>query len=274
MKALDLTGQTFGKLVIIAKSGEISSDGSRKWFCVCSCGTQCNYAANKLKNGTVTQCGDCGKANKVNGGPAPLDLSGKIFGKLIAIRRLQEKESDGSFLWNCRCECGIEVSVSVSDLNSAQKTMCGNCRILAIGNANRTHGMSNSRLYRIWTHMGDRVNNPNHEHYENYGGRNITICDRWKIFENFQADMGPTYQEDLTIDRINNDGNYDPSNCRWANSEQQARNRRNTIRLTHNGITQSVDDWADQFGISKATLLYRLNAGWSIEEILVSQKVR
>ncbi|HEY9737554.1 MAG TPA: hypothetical protein V6D06_14770 [Trichocoleus sp.] len=115
--------------------------------------------------------------------------------------------------------------------------------------------------------MKSRCHNPNNAAYDRYGGRGIVVCDRWReSFENFYADMGPRPSEQHSIDRINNDGNYEPGNCRWATDKQQSRNTRRNRLLTYNGETLFLDEWAERLSISKHTLQTRLWRGWSVEE--------
>lgn len=134
----------------------------------------------------------------------------------------------------------------------------------------KTHGMTGTRVHRIWKAMNSRCNNPNFPAYKNYGGRGIAVCDRWKGnrgFINFVADMGEPQEKD-TIERIDVNGNYEPSNCRWANRKEQNRNRRNNVTLKYNGETKSLAEWAEITGFPYGTLYRRINEGWSAKDIL------
>jgi hypothetical protein len=130
------------------------------------------------------------------------------------------------------------------------------------------HGQHGTPLYGRWHGMRQRTSNPRHRYYSNYGGRGITVCDRWNSFENFAADMGPTFSPELELDRIDNDGPYSPENCRWATRRQQQRNRRGNRILTLAGRSQSVADWADELGVKANTLHARLYKGWPVERVL------
>ena len=131
------------------------------------------------------------------------------------------------------------------------------------------HGLSGTRINQIHRAMKRRCLNPNCPEYKNYGGRGITICDDWLEFINFNSwAMANGYSKDLTIDRINNNGSYEPSNCRWADAITQANNTRTNHYLTHSGKTQSVADWARELNISPYTLGTRVSYGWSDEKIL------
>ena len=126
--------------------------------------------------------------------------------------------------------------------------------------------------YQCWQDMKQRCYNPIAQQFYNYGARGITVCERWlDSYENFLSDMGEK-PNDKSLDRINNDGNYTPENCRWATNRQQARNRRNTVMITHNGITMCRRDWAAKTGLHETTIQYRMNAGWPIEECLARRK--
>lgn len=132
------------------------------------------------------------------------------------------------------------------------------------------HGLSQSGLHRTWRHMKTRCMNKKSPDYHNYGGRGISICDEWK--NNFQSfydwAMASGYAANLTIERINNDGNYEPSNCRWATKAEQTRNRRNVVKLSYNGRTLSCAEWSAELGLSPGTVNNRLHKGWSVEECL------
>ena len=127
--------------------------------------------------------------------------------------------------------------------------------------------MSRTRLYRIWKNMRNRCSNENIPNYERYGGRGITVCEEWQRFEPFyEWAMANGYGDDLSIDRIDNDGNYEPSNCQWANRTEQARNRRSNEFITYNGTTKHISDWDKDIGAQKSgRVRARINAGWSIE---------
>jgi hypothetical protein len=152
-------------------------------------------------------------------------------------------------------------------LNSSSKS-CGCLHREAAAAANRTHGQSNSDEYGIWVHLLSRCFNRNDDRYDRYGGRGIAVCERWLKFENFIADMGPRPSHAHSIDRIDNDGHYEPSNCRWATPERQQRNTARTMRVTFRGETLALSDWSERLGIASATLFCRIRRGWTAERAL------
>lgn len=191
------------------------------------------------------------------------DLTGRRFGKLVVTPTFQTK--GGHAYWLCRCDCGGEKMVRGSHLKDGHVTSCG-CKPRHV-----THGGSGTRLYITWRNMISRCTNPKDPQFFRYGSRGIAVCDAWR--DSFQAfhdlAMANGYREDLTIDRINNDGNYCPDNCRWATRLEQAQNTRKTRLITYNGETHSVCEWARILGMNQGTLNNRLNLyGWSVEDAL------
>lgn len=139
--------------------------------------------------------------------------------------------------------------------------------------ANTTHGMTKTRAFKTWLSMLGRCS-PRSKVWERYAGRSVVVCERWKTFENFLADMGEP-PDGLTLDRIDNDGNYEPGNCRWATYAEQARNRRTNRLLTHNGETMCVTDWARRIGISRTALHRRIDVlGWPVGRALTEGRMR
>ncbi|MEV5950427.1 hypothetical protein [Streptomyces sp. NPDC051993] len=127
-----------------------------------------------------------------------------------------------------------------------------------------------TRVHFTWMSMISRTTNPNNHAYHRYGGRGIRVCDRWLAFPNFYADMSPTYQEDLSIDRIDNNGDYEPSNCRWATPKEQQRNKSSNRFIEWRGESRVLADWVDRTGISESTIRRRLERGWSVERALTA----
>ena len=176
-------------------------------------------------------------------------MLGKRSGKLTVVEKI------GGSDWKCQCDCGNYKIVKTSDIKRQHVKSWG-CSFN--GNTKKnTHG---SRLYSIWYNMKRRCNNINDKDYKNYGGRNIKICNEWLIdysnFYNWAMQNG--YQGDLTIDRINNDGNYEPSNCRWVTMKKQLNNQRRNKKYTYKNKTQTLSQWCEEYGFKYTTLRERL----------------
>jgi hypothetical protein len=196
------------------------------------------------------------------------DLTGKRFGRLV-VQSIAPKTSRQT-RWVCKCDCGNIVIVFGSNLTHGLTKSCKCLHKQVTSKINSSHGMTNTRLFHIWTGIIQRCTNKNSPSYKNYGGRGISVCNEWHnsflVFCNWAVSNG--YSDDLTIDRINNDGNYESSNCRWATGIEQGGNRRDNHRLTFNNKTMTIAEWAREIGIPMRTLWKRLNDGESIESAL------
>lgn len=189
----------------------------------------------------------------------------KIYGRLSVIK-LDSTDKQYRKHWLCKCNCGNEVVVREDSLKIGKTKSCGCLQKESYKTNNLKHGMAYTRTYRIWRNMVQRCTNPNLSDSYKYFGRGITVCDKWLKFENFLADMGVP-EDHLSLERIDNDGNYDPSNCRWATSKEQARNTVTNRLVTYQGHTKCISEWSEITGIDKGTLIYRLNQGKSLEEV-------
>lgn len=180
----------------------------------------------------------------------------------------------------CKCSCGSQKEVRQDHLLSGKTKSCGclgrelaSARISKVHAAAIKHGASTTRAYSTWHSMRQRCENPNSRHFHRYGGRGIEVCARWKIFDNFLADMGQP-PNGLTIERIDNNLGYSPDNCRWASRKQQQNNRNVNRFVTWKGKTQTASQWSDELGIPANTIHQRLDRGLPAEEVLSSVKKR
>lgn len=206
------------------------------------------------------------------------DLIGQKFGRLTVVDHGDYYISPkGAKVkqWKCKCECGNETLASTIQLRNGSKKSCGCYMREKAAQAKHTHGMFGERLYNIHASMVQRCTNPNNQDFHNYGGRGITICKEWLVFENFRDwALANGYASNLTLDRENVNGNYDPTNCRWITSKKQNNNRRNNRLLTYNGETHTMAEWSEITGIKYSILACRiLNHKWPVERAL-TQEVR
>lgn len=192
-----------------------------------------------------------------------IDLTGQVFGKwtVVCFSGLNKRRSA---TWLCRCECGRERSVTGTALNCGHSEKCSSC-------ARQSHGMNKCPEYHVWVNLRQRCYNPNAQQFDNYGSRGIIVCQKWRdSFEAFFEDMGCRPSDDHSIHRVDNDGNYEPGNCVWATTEEQARHRRSNRALTFNGETRCLAEWAEQCGLPRDTLHKRLARGWTLERSLTT----
>lgn len=199
------------------------------------------------------------------GMPKFIDLTGKRFGRYAVVDR------HVAHLWNCVCDCGAKRVVNGSSLRLGFSLSCGCLRRevfnKTLAGSRATHGMSHHPEYRVWASMRDRCNNPNTANYPQYGGRGVKVCDRWNDYSLFIADMGRR-PAGHSLDRIDNNGNYEPTNCRWATRQEQNRNTRRNKTLAHNGDVRCIAEWADKTGIHEAIIRQRLALGWDVDRAL------
>jgi len=207
-----------------------------------------------------------------------LNLSGLKFGRLIA-KNIVGLTKDKRCLWLCVCDCGNTKICTSKNLKDGCTKSCGCLKKetdIKNGKANKKHGYKGTRTYNIWRDMLDRCKNEKNISYKNYGGRGIKVCDRWDIseggsFENFIKDMGEI-PKGLTIDRIDNNGNYCPENCKLSTRKQQSRNTRKNHLITFGGKTQCLSAWAEEYNICLQTLWYRIKRGLSIKDAINIRK--
>lgn len=197
---------------------------------------------------------------------ALINLTGQRFGKWIVLERANN-DTQGRARWLCCCDCGRKVIVNSSSLRSGKSKGCQSCQLRRI---NTRHGQWGTRLYSVWQGIIKRCENPNATHYEHYGGRGIRVCSEWRkdfmIFREWALANG--YEEGLTIDRIDNNGDYESNNCRFATRKEQRRNSRQNRLVRIGNETKLLCEWAEEAGIHQSVLRSRIRTGWPEHRLL------
>lgn len=195
------------------------------------------------------------------------EMIGKRFGRLVVVRRVENHyypSGRHDACYECCCDCGNTVNVLGIHLRSGHTVSCGCFRVDTSRQTMTVHGKTNTRLYTIWKNVHARCTNQNHNDYPNYGGRGITVCDEWK--HNFQAfeewAINHGYADDLSLDRIDVNGNYEPCNCRWVSQKDQCNNTRSNIYVTINEQTMTLKQWTEALGLNYGTIVSRVSRGW------------
>ena len=210
------------------------------WLCRCECGNERIVLGKCLRNGHTQSCGCLNR--DINSERSLIDKTGERYGRLVVLSRAEDYVAPNGkhhVRWLCQCDCGNQTVVDTGDLADGHTQSCGCYRVESATDLNTTHGGSHDRLYKVYANMKNRCYNEKSDDYPYYGGRGIRICDEWRndyaAFKEWAYANG--YDEtaekgECTIDRINVDGNYEPSNCRWVSMAEQSRNRRNVISKT------------------------------------------
>lgn len=255
-------GSTSGYFTAISDAYRAAKGPARnEWYvdCVCACGRSRRLTVYAFTRGRSSSCG-CAKFG------TPLK-PGDRFGRLTIIAPAETSSKGLAFL--CRCDCGNEKVVLRGSLTSGTTRSCG-CYRRECGSATAKHGGHLTRLYRIWIGMRFRCRNPR---FRYYGDRGVRVCDEWdSSFVAFRDwAMANGYSPNLTIDRIDTNGHYEPANCRWADSTTQSNNRRNNRRLTVRGETKTLHGWVHdpRCTVCDETLERRLRDGWAVEEAVL-----
>ena len=249
----DLTGIMFGEVEALSYSHSII--GAIYWNVRCSCGKEYKTSSETLK-GVVS----CGCKNRHN-------LTGKRFNNFKVIRCVG---SDGNNnIWECLCDCGNTFFSYATTIANKKTKRCPSCRDELKRRSNTTHGMSTTRLSDIYFLMKSRCYNKNIGNYKNYGGRGIYMCDEWKnnISSFLVWAITSGYSDNLSIDRINNDGPYSPDNCRWATSKEQGNNKRTNVKIEYEDKTKTPPEWGEALGIHPDLIRARYNQGYSIDKV-------
>lgn len=259
MRFRDRTGERHGALEVLSRAPNVTLSGRSRvhFMCRCDCGAEVTVAANALSGGQITSCG-CGIHRAAK---RAVDLTGKRFGMLTAVERIASRPGL-SGLWRCVCDCGNDRTAGASDLTAGHTTNCG-CK-------RRTHGHSYvdgkaTPTYSSWRNMIARCTNPKASGFDHYDALGVVVWAGWNKFEQFLSDMGEA-PPNTTIERIDNDGPYEPGNCRWATRQEQANNRRTNIRFEYRGKSYTLAQLARATGQAKETLRVRLvrPGGWAV----------
>lgn len=271
-KKEDISGKKYGELTVISFDGYYKLNP--KWKCECSCGAIVSLFENGLKTGKTVNCGDKGKHSK---------YKGMRFGRLT----VQDKTTiiDGKMKYLCKCDCGNEKYVSIGNLTSGNTKSCG-CiakekvkpkkepvrRLFQLKFLSKDDRIKYKRLYNIWSKMIGRCERPYESSYERYGGKGISVCQEWHLYENFfYWALENGYNDTLTIDRIDNAGNYEPSNCRWATYKQQANNTSANVFVEFNGERKTLAELAEEYKIPYKTFHERYRTRkWDLERALTT----
>ena len=207
------------------------------------------------------------------------NLTGKRFGRLLVIKEVGRDIKTRQKLWLCKCDCGNEKITKTTYLTSGDTSSCGcyrkECELKNLKESRdrkpcKTHGMHNTRIYQIWADMKGRCNNENSKAYKNYGKRGIKVCAEWNedFVSFYRWAIKNGYRENLTIDRIDVNGNYEPNNCRWATWKEQGNNKRTTRKITIYGETKTAYEFEKQYEIKAHLLLDRYDKGYRSEKII------
>lgn len=265
----DLIGKTFGNLTVLDL---VKSSNGTLCQCRCACGNTALVRRSWLVSGRRTTCGcrtyqkDDPRANVKE------DLTGKRFGRLVVLER--SGHIGAKVAWLCKCDCGNTKRIRGEFLRRGSTTSCGcyhsEVAAKAAREAHTFHGDARSRLYGIWHGMKTRCNDLNDPyHAKDYSTRGITYCDEWEVYEPFRDwALSHGYRDDLTLDRIDVNGNYCPENCRWTTMTVQQRNKRNNRYIEWNGETCTLSEWSERTGISSSVISRRLKQGWNVGRAL------
>lgn len=199
------------------------------------------------------------------------DLSGKKFGRLLVVDFKYIKSKFA--YWECKCDCGNYKIIRGVALSYKATKSCGCLQTESRKKLFTKHNLVYSKEYKSWSGMKSRCSNPNLPGSEHYYGKGIKVCKRWGDFINFYNDMGPKPSGKHSIDRIDNDGNYEPSNCKWSTMEEQANNTSKNVLLTYKGKTQTSTQWGRELGFNSLTIRQRISRGWSVEKTLTKKPV-
>lgn len=234
----------------------------RRFLCRCDCGNEREVDIRNLRNGHIKSCGKCNYTEiKI----------GDKFGHWTVIGDCQRASNGYHKEYLCECDCANKTQryVDEQNLKRGNSTSCGCETAKSVRLRMTKHGDTGTRLFVIWANMKQRCLNPNSDCYHHYGGRGITICQEWlDSYESFRGwALAHGYRDDLSIDRINVNGDYSPDNCRWATAKEQGSNKRNNVRITYKNENHTINEWSEITGISRQTISDRYRKGYPLEDI-------
>lgn len=267
-KIIHQPGDRFGRMTLIERVAvpprANGKPGNPKWMCFCDCGNTKAVLIGDLRRGFTTSCGCFTKEVTRNMNAKKLGISvGDRFSRLTVTEILGSRDKKETLI-QCLCECGSETTVAGVKLKSGNTQSCGCLLRDRIIESQTKHGMCGTKVYSIWAGMIDRATNPNSANYRYYLGRGISVCDEWRSFEGFYADMGDC-PEGMTLERIDNALGYSKENCRWASRLEQAQNTRTVKRISIGGIVYpSIRQAAFSMGIKATSLYWALRTGKSV----------
>ena len=262
----DLRGQKFGRWMVIERAANKGKQTA--WRCRCDCGREAVVVGSSLTRGASKSCG-CLQKERVTETHLK-DLTGQKYGRLTVLERA-EKTKGGKICWLCRCDCGNERIIESGNLVSGASKSCGCLNKERTIEVSTTHGMCHSKIYQTWCGIKARCYNPNNKYYKDYGGRGISIYPAWiddfQAFYDYVSALEHYGEDGYTLDRINNDGNYEPGNLRWATQKEQHRNTRKNVFVEYKGEQMTLTEAAERSGINYGTLQKRIKLGWAMEDL-------
>lgn len=266
-KVKDITGQKFGKLTVLRRDGY--TNGKRKsilWLCKCDCGNEVLRTASHLKANYVSSCGQC---NLINDS----EYIGKKFGYWTII---EPAKGNNKKAYLCECRCGKIKKVYLDTLKLGTSKSCGCFHREEMKKRQTTHGKTGQRIIHIYYDMKSRCYDERNNRFYDYGGRGIKMCDEWKnnssAFVEWSIQNG--YTDSLSIDRIDNDGDYEPDNCRWITLKEQAQNKRSCVMFTFFGMTKNLKQWCDCIGEDYKKIYGRYHRGYETFKQREMEKIK
>lgn len=274
-RRVDLVGNRYGTLTVVSLNEERSKNGTLHWNCICDCGEKVVMSGGNLKTRNKTHRG-CKLRDKPYN---YIDITGRRFGRLIALSMVDGEGKNQQ--WLCKCDCGNLKTVSKAALLSGKTKSCGCLLEETRHNPKRiTHGETKTKLYQKYRGMLGRCS-PTYHGASNYYDRGIRVCDEWRGengFLNFKKwSLENGFDEtkpwtEMTLDRIDVNGNYEPSNCRWTDSKTQCNNMRTNIIIAYNGETKTLKQWSETLGLNYGMIRARHQRGWTVPELFAEPR--